>query len=515
LTRAARSRRPPAVVLLPALLAAAVALLPVVYLVVRALSGGLDAAVDVVARERTLELVARSLLLTSAVTLACLVLGVSLAFLLTRTTFPGRGVSQVLATLPLAIPSYVAAFAWLAAFPRFTGFPAAALVLTLCCYPYVMLPVVAALAGSDPALEDVSRSLGRSRWQTFWRVTVPEIWPAAAAGGLLVALYVLSDFGAVAILRYDVFTRVIYTSYRSSFDPTQAAVLSCLLVLLTMLIVWGENRSRRRVGHARIGSGAARRHAVVPLGRWRAPVTGGVVGVICLALVFPVASLAFWTVRGASRGLDAAELAGAASATLLVSALGALVTTVLAVPVGIIAARFRGRVGHLVEQASYAGHALPGIVVALALVFFGVRFAYPIYQRTPLLVLAYVVLFLPLAVGAVRSSVAQSPPLLEDLARSLGRTPLGALRDVTVRVAAPGVGAGAALVFLTCMKELPATLLLRPTGMETLATELWGATEVGQYGRAAPYAALLVLLAALPAVLLGWRRDRLGAGEGG
>ncbi len=154
---------------------------------------------------------------------------------------------------------------------------------------------------------------------------------------------------------------------------------------------------------------------------------------------------------------------------------------------------------------TYAGHALPGIVVALAVIFLTVRFAYPIYQRTPGLLLAYAVLFLPAAVGAVRASVAQSPPVLEEVARSLGRTPAGVLRGVTVPLAAPGIAAGAALVFLTCMKELPATILLRPTGVDTLATEMWGHTQVSAYAAAAPYASALVLLAALPTFVLGRR----------
>ncbi|HSK26878.1 MAG TPA: ABC transporter permease subunit, partial [Jiangellales bacterium] len=202
----------------------------------------------------------------------------------------------------------------------------------------------------------------------------------------------------------------------------------------------------------------------------------------------------------------------AATSTVSVSALGALLTVALAVPVGVLAVRYRGRLVSGIEQASYAGHALPGIVVALALVFFAVRYAFPVYQRTPVLVLAYAVLFLPAAVGAVRASVALSPPALEEVARSLGRTPLQALREVTMRVAAPGVAAGAVLVFLTCMKELPATLLLRPTGMDTLATELWSRTTVGAYAAAAPYAALLVLLAAVPTFLLTTRSATLDPG---
>jgi iron(III) transport system permease protein len=495
------------VLVVPALVAAGVALLPLAYLLVRALDGGLGEFVETLWRERTLRLTLRSLGLAMTVTTACLVIGITLAWLTTRARLPGRAAWTVVVALPLAVPSYVAAYTWLAAFPTIPPFVGSVLVLTLCCYPYVLLPVAAMLLRSDPALEEVARSLGRGRVATFLSVTLRQVRPAAAVGALLVALYVLSDFGAVAILRYDVFTRVIYTSYRSSFDGTAAAALGLVLVAITSAIVWAEGRSRGRASQARVGSGAPRRLRTVALGRsGTAAGLGFVIVVAGLALGFPLGSLTYWLVQGGTAELDLAALGGAAASTIAVSALGALLTTVLAIPVGVLAARYRMRNVRAIEQASYAGHALPGIVVALSLVFFGVRYAYPIYQRTPLLVLAYAVLFLPAAVGAVRASVAQSPPMLEEVARSLGRSPGRVLRDVTLPLAGPGVAAGAALVFLTCMKELPATLLLRPTGLETLATELWAETEVAAYAAAAPYATLLVLLAALPTFVLGHRR---------
>lgn len=509
----AGERLPPLLVV-PAVVAALVALLPLGYLAVRALENGPAYAAELLLRERTLRLVARSLGLAAIVTAGCLVLGVSAAWLVVRSTVAGRRVWRVLLALPLAVPSYVAAFAWLAAVPQLHGFAGAALVLTLCSYPYVYLPVLAALQRTDPALEEVSRSLGRSPLRTFAAVTLRQVRPAAAAGGLLVALYVLSDFGAVSILRYDSFTRAIYTSYRASFDRTPAAVLACVLVAVTVLIVLAESRSRGRASQARVGGGAPRVQDAVALGPAAPLAIGWLAAVAGLSLGVPVASLAYWLAKGRSAGVDLPALAAAAGATLWVALLGALVTTLLAVPVGILAARHRGRVVRVLEQATYAGHALPGIVVALSLVFLGVTVLRPVYQRTPLLVLAYAVLFLPAAVGAVRASVAQSPPRLEEMARSLGRSPLGTLRDVTLPLAAPGVAAGFALVFLTCMKELPATLLLRPTGMDTLATELWTATGIGRYGEAAPYAALLVVLAALPTFLLGRGRGTLvGGGE--
>lgn len=189
-------------------------------------------------------------------------------------------------------------------------------------------------------------------------------------------------------------------------------------------------------------------------------------------------------------------------ATAWFAGLAALACTLAAIPVGVLAARYRGRYVTAVEQSVWAAHALPGLVIALALVFLGVRVLPDLYQRTPLLVLAYVVLFLPSAVAAVRSSVELSSPRVEEVARSLGARPGEVLRRVTVPLAAPGIATGAALVLLTAMKELPATLLLRPTGTDTLATRLWSHTGVGAYAAAAPYGLVLVLLALGPTILL-------------
>ncbi|MBB1254901.1 ABC transporter permease [Streptomyces alkaliterrae] len=500
-------RRPPAVLAVPATLAAALALLPLGYLAVRALENGPGYAWDVLAAERTVELLARSLGLTATVVTLCLLLGVSLAWLTVRTALPAPRLWTVLATLPLAVPSYVAAFAWVSALPGLAGFTGATLALTLACFPYVYLPTAAALRRVDPAQEEAARSLGLGAWRVFARITLPQLRPAAAGGGLLVALYVLSDFGAVSIMRYETFTRAIHTSYRASFDRTPAAVLSCLLVVLTVLLVVGENRSRGRAGHARTGSGTARPPLRLGLGRWTAPALAWCTAVAAAAVAFPLATLGYWIAVGNSATWEPGRLWDAVQNTVTVAGLGALATVLLALPVGVIAARYRGRTARLLEQAAYAGHALPGITVALALVFFSVRYAYPLYQQLPLLVVAYVVLFLPLAVSATRSAVLQAPPVLEDAARSLGRRPLQVLREVTVPLAAPGVAAGAALTFVVIMKELPATLLLRPTGMDTLATRLWAETTVSAYAAAAPYAAALILVAAVPAYLLGRHRS--------
>ena len=495
---------------------ALLALLPLGYLVVRTAEAG-DRVWGILARPGTLELVGRSLALVVTVTALCLVLGVGLAALVTRTTLPGRRTVAVLLALPLAVPSYVAAFAWVAAAPWARGFVGATLVLTACTYPYVYLPVVAAMRGIDPAQEEVARSLGRAPWHTFLTVTVRQVWPAAASGALLVALYTLSDFGAVSLLQFDAFTRVIHTSYRASFDRTPAAVLSLLLVVLTVLIALGERRSRRGLEQTRLGSGVSRRSEPLRLGPLATTgAAAAVLGVLAVALVFPVSSLVYWFVTGLSAGIDVERLVMSTGTTLLLALLGAVVTMALAVPIGVLVARHRSRTSSAIELGAWAGHALPGIVVALALVFFGVRVAQPIYQRTPLLLIAYAVLFLPAGVGAVRAAVAVSSTRVEEVARSLGSSPLEVLRRVTLPLAAPGVAAGTALVLLTIMKELPATLLLRPTGANTLATSLWTETGVAAYAAAAPYALALVAIAVVPTLWLMHAQGRLAeVDEGG
>jgi iron(III) transport system permease protein len=238
------------------------------------------------------------------------------------------------------------------------------------------------------------------------------------------------------------------------------------------------------------------------------PASGFLGGVVLLGVGVPLLAISSWLLEGLGAQADLGQFAPALVATVELSALAAVACLALAVPVGILAARYPGRMSAALERTTYIGHALPGIVVAIAMVYVGVRLLRPVYQERPLLVLAYVVLFLPLAVATVRASVEHSPVRSEEVARSLGLDRWATLRRVTLPLAAPGLAAGAAMVFLTTMKELPATLLLHPTGTETLATMLWRFMLVSDYSSAAPYAALIVLGAALPAVVLA----RIGRG---
>ncbi|SDX94728.1 iron(III) transport system permease protein [Micromonospora pattaloongensis] len=496
--------------MLAATVAVVVALIPLAYLAIRTVEAGWPAIRTELTNPRVADLAARSLALAAVVTAGCVALGVGTAFLVTRTDLPARRLFTILAALPLAVPTYIAAFTWVSTITGFEGFWASALVLTLCSYPYVFLPVAAALHRADPAQEEVSRSLGRGAWTTFTSVTLPQIRPAIAGGALLVALYVLSDFGAVAILRTDTFTRAVFIAFDLGFDRTGALVLSTVLVALTVLLLAGETLSRRRgARYARVGAGARRPHSPARLRALRWPAAAALTAVAALAFGVPAANLARRLAAGVSRPGSLPEIATAAGNSLTVSLGGAALTMLLALPIGLLAARAPGVLANGLERLSYLTHALPGIVIGLSLVFFGINVAYPLYQSVWLLTFAYAALFLPLAVAAVAGAAAQAPPVLEEAARSLGRRPAAVFATVTLPLTLPGIAAGAAMVFLTCMKELPATLLLRPTGMDTLATELWTHTSVAAYAGAAPYAALLVLLSAIPTWVLAARTGLL------
>lgn len=495
--------RPPKVLLILGSVTALVAVIPLVYLVVRVVGAGWERVGQVLWRMRTLETVLTSIALVTVVTLACLVIGIFAAWLVARTTIPMRGAWLVLIALPLAVPSYVAAYAWIAQLPWFTGFWAAALILTLVSFPYVALPTAAAFRFADPGLEEVARSLGKSPFRAFTSATLPQAWPAAAAGALLVALYVLSDFGAVALFRVDAFTRVIYASYRGSFDRVSAAVLALLLVLLAALLVYAERRIRGRGRRWRIASGTQRTAVQVTLrGPHLVLALMFLVVLTILALGVPIASLIDLMTRSTDLNFDLSRLLAATASSAGVALLGAVIAVALALPVGILAARYRTRSVRGIETFAYTGHALPGVVVGLSLVFFTLAVVPFAYQTIATLAFAYAVLFLPKAIGATRSATAAVPPVLEQTARALGRGPFRAWLSTTARLTAPGVAAGGLLVLLTAMKELPATLMLRPTGLNTLATEMWSRTEIAAYGAAAPYAIGLIVLAALPAWLL-------------
>lgn len=511
-----------------ALLAAGAACVPLVYLVVRAAEADGDVWSGVLGGD-TVRLLLNTVALAAAVTGAATVIAIACAWLTERTDLPGARWWRTITVVPLAVPSYVAGLAVIAALgpsgslqrllaplgvesiPELYGFAGSWLVLTLFSYPYILLVLRAGLRDLDPSLEEASRALGQSSWQTFWRVTLPQLRVPLAAGALLVALYVISDFGAVSMMRFDTFTRAIYARFGTTFDRSSLAVLSLVLVGLVVLVLALESSQRRRGRYYRLGGGAARSPRIVRLQsqRWTATVFMGLLTLI--ALVIPLAVLLHWFARGLVQGESFSGLGGAALHSLEASALAGAAAVAAALPIAIVVVRRPGWLSSLIDRASYTGYALPGVVVAFSMIFFTLRVVPGLYQTLVVLVFTYTVLFLPQAAGALRSALVRVPPSLEEASRSLGRNPRQTLFSVTLPLVTPGVISGFALVFLTTMKELPATLLLAPTGFDTLATRVWVEQEEAFFARAAAAGLLLLLCVVLPLPLLFGRERFLRA----
>ncbi len=522
-----KAARPPLFLTLTAAAVAIAIALPLTYLVIRTAGVGGEALWELVSRARTLTILLNSAAMAAIVTLCSALIAVPLAFLTVRTDLPGRRFWLIVTTLPLAVPSYVGSFTLIATFgprgsllqllleplgvqelPSIYGWPGVILALTLFTYPYLLLSVRSGLQGIDPTLEEAARSLGQSGQATFFRVILPQLRPSLVAGGLLVALYSLRDFGTPSLMRFDAFTRAIFLQYKASFNRNSAAALALVLVGLVLLILWLEYRARSRAAYYSRGSTSQRPPKVLLLGRWKWPAVAFCAVVTAIALVLPVGITVFWLIRGLHNGYSFPNLVPAALNSILASGITAGVATLFALPVAILSVRFPGRITSIIERCSYIGFGLPGIVVALSLVFFGANYLPQLYQTLPMLVFAYLVLFLPQSVGTVRGSLLQVNPQLEESARSLGRSSWQTLREVTLPLVRPGVIAGAMLVFLTAIKELPATLLLAPIGFETLAVKIWKATENVEFAEAAT-GSLFMLLVSIGSTLLLLSQERV------
>jgi iron(III) transport system permease protein len=384
-------------------------LIPFGYLLVRVFGAGFDSFVESIERTRTLELLANSLLMAIAVSLSAMLIGTLQAWIAVRSNLPGRKVFAVLAALPLAIPSYVAAYSWVAVIPGFSGFFAAWLLLTVGTAPLVYLSVSAALARFDSATEEVASSLGAGKFAVLRKVTWPNIKGATFSGGLLSALYVLSDFGAVSIVRYDTFTRAIYNAYRASFDRNLAATLALILVAVTVLVLVVESRSK---GRKPIGTVIANRLNRIDLRIWKLPLVALLAGIASVSLVVPLASLTRWSIVGFP-DTDWQEVSEALFSSIYLSVSGGMLTALLAVAIALIVVRFKTRLGIVLERSVWLTHATPGIVVALSLVYFSNQVAPWIYQTLFLVLIAYVALFLPNALSAISIPLSQSPTSLD------------------------------------------------------------------------------------------------------
>ena len=498
-------------------------LIPVLYLVARAFGAGQE-GIDYLLKARTLQIIGNSLGLMASVTFFASLIAIPYAWLTSRSDLPWRRVWLTLGLLAMVIPSYLTAVTFTDAFgpkgilqgmleplgvnrlPDIKGWFGAALTLTFVAFPYILLPVRAALLHSDRSLEEAGHSLGLNRLQVFWKITLPQLRPALSAGMLMAALYVLSDFGAVAVMRFNVFTRAIFIQ-TESFRMDKASLLTLALIGITLALLLLQSLVQHRGRHYRIGIGAAHALQPVQLGKWKYPAILFCGAVIFIGVVIPVLVLFNWLAGRYLTNPVTVPMAELMQNTVGVSAVSAIVVTLAAFPLALLAMRSSTPLNRWLVNLAYTGNVLPGIVIALALVFFASQNALGLYQSLPLLILGYVIRYLPLSIGSTQSAFAQINPHFEEAAHSLGLSSWETIARITVPLARSGIIAGLALVFLNVMKELPTTLILRPIGFRTFATRIWAAYDEAFLSSIAVPGLLLTVASALALGIILWREN--------
>lgn len=459
---------------------------------------------------RNLRLLANTLMLTGGVLVLDTMLALPLAYLSARCNVRARKLITLLGVIPLAMPGYVMAYAFMGLggyngtlyqwfgvmVPRPSGFFGSLLVLSICTFPYLYLNLRTALLGMDPSIEEASRSLGHDAKSTFFRVILPQLKPAFLAGFLLVSLHVFGDFGTVSLMRFETFSYALYLQYVAAYDRIYAAWLALMLLALTTAALVLEYRLLRKAIFYRLGRGASRERKYLELGSWSVPAYSFIIIYSLVAIFLPLSSIGFWLNEVSLTRLST-ELFSSFWNSVAASAPAAILTTVMAIPIAYVGVRFKSNLTNLLERVAYLGYATPPLAFALAFVFFSLYVSPFLYQTLLLLVIAYSLHFLAEGIGPIRSSLYQAPPQLEDAAKSLGYSSFKSFVKVTLPLLKGGIIASASLVFLSAMKELSITFLLSPIGFNTLALNVWSYTGEAMFAEAAPFAFTILIFSTL------------------
>ena len=511
--------------MIPSLIAAALCVTPLVYLIGR-VSGADSEIWTWLLRPKTMMVFSRSIFLAITVTLLSVVIAVPIAWLTTRTNLPYKKLWSILTFLPLVIPSYVGAYILMSfvgnggllyeilnptlgieRIPTMYGYYGSLITLSFLNYPYIILTIRSNISNMDVSGEETAKLMGLNQFQTFMKVTIPSIKAAIFSGSLLVSLYTLSDFGAVSLLRYKTFTWSIFNQYEAGFDRNTAALLALALFLVATLFMTFEILIRGNKKYYKNSSSASRKLPIIDIGRWRWPAAGICAFVSLISVVIPLAVLSYWIVRGLYFGEDASILTAESNHILAfnsitLSVLTAAVVVVLSLPVGYMSVRRPSVLTNFIEKMCFTGYALPSVAVSLSLVFFGAKIGAPLYQSTLLLVVACAVLYMPTGLGAIRSSMTQISPRYEESSMTLGKNKINSIILTNLPLMKSGIIMAGATVFLITMKELPAVLLLAPLDFHTLTTAIWSFSSEAFFARAAIPSLLLIFLSSIPLTMI-------------
>lgn len=483
------------------------------------------------------ELMINTLILMFGVATGVLLVGVGLAWLTAMCSFPGRRFFDWALILPLAIPAYVLAFSvlgfldyggpiqgWLTAHfgPRGYPFPevraptTVVIVLTLTLYPYVYMLARGAFLSQGQRMLEASRTLGRGAWGAFFHAALPMARPAIAAGCALAVMEALADFGAVAIFNFDTFTTAIYKAWFGLFNLNAAAQLASLLLMFvgTALVVERNMRGRARY-FSEGGGGRVARVSLRGMYAFLATLFAGTI--FTIAFVLPMGQLLVWAWGTAGEDLNVRYWA-LVQHTVLLGVGAAVLTAAVALFLGIARKRKPDRSIQAAVRVATLGYAMPGSVLAvgvmLALVWvdkglsvifqgwFGATSGSWMSGSVVALLFAYMARFLAVAFGPIDSGLERMRPSLGEAAQSLGSSSLDVAKRIYLPMLRPSLLTALLLVLVEVMKEMPATLLLRPFGWDTLAVRIYEMTSEGAWERAALPAVTLVLFGMIPVIFL-------------
>ena len=468
------------------------------------------------------DLLLNTMLLFIFVVISSLILGLLISIIIVRFNIPGSKILFTLSVLPLVIPSYIGALTYVSAFsPKglfvqlfsslgineiagIDGFFGSWLVLTLFTYPYVLLICSSALRNLDSTVEDAARSLGKNRFNVYTQVVIPRLKKPIIFSGLLVGLYVISDFGAVSLMRYSTLTKAIYSYYEFNINGDPVIFYSSILIVLALLISFiqrgsEEARSAKVSGTPKISE----KTNLSP--RSKVLIYTFLSLVIFSGLILPISVLSYWLIRGLSAGNSVRAVFGGVVGSLSVSLLAALFSVIVSTPIIIMVSQYRSKFGNVLERIMLALYGLPHISVGVAILFITIKIFPSIYQSFTALIISYLIVFLPQAIGAGQASMEQVKSNYLDASSGLGMSKLKSFYRITLPLIYRGLFAGGALVFLSTMKELPQTLLLRPTGLNTMAIDIWSYASEGLFTQAAFSSFILLAISAIPTYILSTR----------
>lgn len=473
---------------------------------------------DFILNTNILRLSFNTISLILLVVIFSVLISLPLAYLNVRSNLPFAKYLTSISVLPIALPSYVMAttqieiwskngwvhnflkiFFEMKTFPSFYGLIGSVFVLSLITYPYVYIGLAAMFRRFDYQMIDASKTLGDSPFQSFFKIIFPLVRPTIVGGSLLVSLYVLSDFGAVSLLRFNTFTIAIFNRMYNSISNYGVLEISLLAIIFCFIILFIESRSKNEARH--FSNSKLSDNKKADLGFWKWILLPLTLLPLIFGFILPISVLIYWIIIGIGEDMGFIEVIQPTINTLMISSVSAIFITLVCIPLLITIKKNVRLLSFFVDKVSYIGLSLPGVIVSMSLVFFCINYFDYIYQTFIVLVLGYFISFLPAALGPIKSSMSQIDPKLEDASLTLGASKIKTYLNVVVKLASPGFIYGGVLVFILCLKELPATLILSPIGFQTLATEIWSNASEAFFIKTALASIVLVLIAGIPSYI--------------